>query len=287
MDQIIEKFWDEVAPKYSSNKMTTEHADTEIITIIESIKMLDIKTIFSIGCTDASRDPTFILNNPKIKIDPNCVVYYNDISKKMIKIATDRLKKYSNIILKPLVGPIQNYLDQPKYNSLKNQTVCIGVYDVKYFKKAIELYIDEKDIIGTKFKLVPIILINNIFQEHQTEKIIFNHDSWNSDDSWHKILLWQTLNNFVSIKVETDTGFISNYYSKLSLVNIMNSIVINNNYSIKYDLSSPDDRHTILILKPTHHKSTGVVTMINNVMGNIVTESQYDIFKKLVKYASD
>jgi hypothetical protein len=287
------KFWDSVAPVYASNPMTKTENDDEINSVLESVKhMSRIEKILSIGVADGCRDPTFLLEHMKQSgMSIPLETHINDISPEMMELATNRVKEYGTTVHK-YVGPIQNFIDKIMFT---NAAIFIGVYDMDYLDKAMAIYLTEKKIIGSEITLTPIYWDSesNKMIEGFTQQIYFNIDSWEIwRDSWHS---WRESLNLVSIRFKTETGFISHYFNKSVTEDMMDALIepINSASAEKYGLPNPainiavekpSDRYLVFKMYQWPNSSrTEVVTMINNVLGNIKTSDQVDVLRGLLK----
>lgn len=265
-----QQFWDSVATCYSDNQMTHTENDQELQTILKHIQNIQIETILSIGVADGCRDPTFILEYLKTQNKPMPKeIGYNDISHDMMKIAASKINKY-RLNTVAYAGPIQDYLPIIKH---KNMMICIGVYNLNYFDKAMDMYSKEKQIIGTEIQLNPIIFSNTL-QYVEDHSFTFTQDrttEWAS-----QIIQWEQIPNFMGIRFQTNTGFLSHYYDSKQLHKIL--LTLNPNTICE----KPNGRYIIYII--SNPEAKGVITMINNVLGNIETKDQYSVLTKLSKF---
>lgn len=290
-DQSVntEQFWDSVSKVYSSNDMTNHMADFELQTSLSYIKAMNVEGLSSFGVADGNRDPIQILKhlNDNDRQLPNELVV-NDISSNMVK------ETANNLLLGGWTEKIKsiNYIHCPisqikSINSeIKNKSplYCIGVYNVDYIKESLELYRQNKEIIGKNFTVNALYLT---FDENNNPVIIhgislmFNIDHYNNALVGFNAL--KTDPSFYAFSVTTDNNFVSHYFNSEKLNLLLNNIFKGLKVITEKGADANAKRYIVNIISDNdiNKKPNYVVTMLNNVLGNIKSEDQIVSLQKL------
>jgi len=158
----IEKFWDGVAHCYSPNSMTNHMADFEMEKLFVKLGLAESKKyvgIASFGVADGNRDPIKILQFLKDnnKIGNNFSIIANDISREMLNCTEKNIKDngFDNYDCTYIHDELAN-IEDIDLNQMIFPLFCFGVYNAKFIMEALQLYKDNKEIIGKEFKITPI-----------------------------------------------------------------------------------------------------------------------------------
>jgi hypothetical protein len=277
--KAIETFWNGVSTIYSDNEMTTYESDFEMDFVFNTItenKDYNPDILICIGVADGSRDPYMILKKMKeLGYLPNKLIM-NDISPEMINIAKERMKIFD---IKDTVC-FSNPIESMKYDHLdisNNILYVIGVYSSDFLKEGLELYMKNKEIIGNKFSLKPIYysLSLNIYY-YDKNCIEFNIKDYNDICDKTDILKWQNNCEFVAYSITTDKNFTSHYFKSSMLYEIFKRKF--NNHKIDMIIGTGENKRYI-VTKINSFNTNGIkimVTSLNNVFGNIISDHQLD-----------
>jgi len=277
--KATEKFWNGVSTIYSNNEMTTCESDFEMDFVFDTIiENKDYKPdiLMCIGVADGSRDPYMILKKMKeIGYLPGKLIM-NDISPEMINVAKERMKIFDINDTICFSNPIESI--KFDYSDIKNDMLyVIGVYSSDFLKEGLELYLKNKEIIGEKFTIKPIYYcscINAYFYDDNT--IEFDIKDYNDICDKTDILKWQDNCEFVAYSITTDKNFTSHYFKSSMLYEVLKRRF--SNHKINMTVGTGENKRYI-ITKINSFNTSGkkiMVTSLNNVFGNIISNHQLD-----------
>lgn len=295
------EFWDNQASDYSKNTMTNKSAEEEMKYIHEKLNTLNITKLSCLGAADGVREPIAFLNYLKeIRKALPKQIFINDISDSMIEKAKENVEKYTqenanDAAFQYLAAPIQIF--SPKIfnelKNLKNSVFVLGCYSSLYILKALNIYKQEKNRIGTKFTLQVLLLLesatlnekkNTAFEIKAVEKIDFDINE--ECDYLPKVetflqRYWRKP-EFYAFCVESDNNFISHYFARdclnlllrsvfktevLSSLDFSNQQAQSGDENLPLDIENPK-RYVVSTIQngatPDH-----LISMLNNVLGNI------------------
>lgn len=275
-NQQITNFWDNVANGYGENNMTNCHADKEM-EIIQKIVKDDFNGVVPViqcyGCADGTRDPMLILN--MVKNHPT--LFFNDISSSMLANAVNNPNIYQRCENIFTICEAVELIDTniisynfSKFLNGKNTCYIFGVYNIDFFRNALVLYKQNKEIIGERFKVFGMFYDGNEITTSD-DFIPFDIDNLESFTSER----WFEHSDFLGYTLVTDKNFISSYYLPSRLKDLLKNIFID--FNIECDIH---DRHIVYTIKNSD-KPTVLVTMINNVLGNISYNNQIQALRKI------
>lgn len=266
-------FWDGVADLYENADMTKYESDIEInfiYDIFEKIQNIDLLICF--GVADGSRDPFKILEfiRKKDLNYPNNIIL-NDLSCKLLDKCKKRLENIKNIHY--ISGEMKNIKinDIINLNNINCWYIC-GVYNANYLIEALEIYKKNKKIIGTIFTITSLCFNYTLFCGDN--KISFNIDNYSNN-----IINIEKLSQdkyFIGYYIMTDTGFITTYYMESGFNRLLKSIFTNNIVITKKSKS----RYILNLIK-NNKKPNGIITTLNNVIGNIQYSNQIQSLKTI------
>lgn len=262
------QFWDSVANIYGEEELTKHDADHELDYVLTVISKLDhITCLMCLGVADGSRDPMQILDKLSAPVKS---LICNDLSPKLLEVCKHRVdSKYDKLDAQFFSGPIHEVVPTlPKLNSY-NTKFILGVYNVHYIKQCLQLYKEKQDVIGTKFKVTCLTFENNSVKQIVDSKITFDINSYEQHVDF--ITSWQKDPQFLAVSIETDTGFITHYYSEDTFRQLCelggglrNVESVGNRYIVATFENSVNTENTL------------VITMLNNVLGNISCDLQQE-----------
>lgn len=280
-----EKFWDGVSKMYSSSDMTHHMADFELGQVLSVVDKMNLKGLSCFGVADGNRDPIQILdhcykNNKELPSE----LFINDISSNMLKESISNLKIGGWLDKIKWVIPIHNSISKINFTSNiinKKSTYIIGVYNADYLRESLLLYKENKDVIGKHFTICPLYLDQS--QEspsiYKGKDITFDIDNY---ENYTDILdVMKQDSNFYAYSVLTDKNFISHYFNAKALNSLISSIYKKHNISTQKGENQSDKRYIVNVIRSNNGTNDYVVTMLNNVFGNIKFCEHVDSLQKL------
>lgn len=259
----MSSFWDSVANIYSNNSMTKHEGDHEMMYVFETIQKYfqnGISNMACFGAADGSRDPMCILEFLKEnkKFLPKELIV-NDISPEFIKICKEKFDLYRDINCEYHAKPIHEVKLNNKYKSV----YVNGLYNADYFMQSLSLYLENKEIIGTKFKVWPLEFNGLELKRTLNVPIEFDINNYNAYASTFEKL--RSNGKFLAFSLETDKNFISHYYDAKN-VELMYKSVFGEKFS---SVKCIGNRYIVLIIKSNTSDHECLITTLNNVMGNV------------------
>jgi hypothetical protein len=253
-------FWDSVSQVYETSDMTHCGADYELDIVFDLITRHPPENLVCIGVADGCRDPLqllYFMENTGVPL-PKAITL-NDLSGKMLKLCEKRLEALKK------VGPCTTYVQGPLQEielvkDLGSYLYCMGCYNATYIIPALNLYQANKSIIGTHFTLIPYFFKEGVCSPG--DKLVFDIENFEEHET--KLVDMSKHEEFMSFFVETNTGFISHYYSKTNFAAYLRTIF--KTCSIEVLESS---RYLVNIITKGDGPHTGLITTLNNVIGNI------------------
>lgn len=286
--QKITNFWNSVAHDYGKHTLTTSHHDDEISYILNKIvkSKVNIDTLASVGCADGSRDPNIILRflvDHGLKLPLNLVI--NDISPVMISQCKKRINSFSIPSIISKAEPIElidrSWLDSNIWKPDSVSEIFIGVYNIDFIKEALELYHQESDTVGKEYSLTLTILSSNSKLEFSDKQWRFNINDYMKviPDIIASIEDRKKLGDLYGISIQTEKNFVSHYFYKDQLKYLLES----RNANIKVTATELGARYLMFDIEFNKTKTVNtILTMINNVLGNIAFDNQVTAIDNLL-----
>lgn len=276
-----ESFWNGVAEIYSKSSMTHHMADFELGTVMEVLDTLEIKSMACFGAADGNREPLSLLNHlVETKKSLPKEILINDISANMISQCKINLAKggwFMNkdidikFIHKPLISLTEKFnLGPMKIN------YCIGVYNANYLQESLELYQLNKEVVGELFHVYPLYFSDGILKagdgiQFKIEKYL---------EKMPELTKMREPTGFYGYGIITDNNFISHYFDEKMLQIVMRSVFKNHNISVKVGKDN-FRRYIVYVIQSKLDGCDCIVTMLNNVLGNIKYDQHIGSLEKL------
>lgn len=289
-------FWDCQADSYEKADMTIDNQQ-EIYETINACRFKEIRDLITLGGAVGCRDPKIILDylrdtaNRKVKMPG---VIFNDLSQKQVDRAReDILKPFTDmgVDIQYMAGEINTVC---KSISHRPRRFILGVYNCSSFFNAdaeagypncgFDEYLRNTSILGNEF------LLEWVHLSPEFEFINSNIRSKISldDDLSIRLLIKKSLkslnNKIVSNAIENIIGlqiigtdsrrqgfFLSHWYNHYVLSRLLYHIFHPRHFSITYSMFA---KGMIYIIDPIDKKPQGIITMLNNVLGNILPSKQ-------------
>jgi hypothetical protein len=289
-----ESFWDTVANMYSQSTLTSHMADFEMDIVFKFLSCVQILLgVASFGVADGNRDPIQILNfiREQNKYDSeNFEVLLNDISGEMLRVAEQNMitNGHGELQAHYVHNPVSQLIDVPSFFPNKNTSFIFGVYNARYIVESLELYRQNKAVIGNKFSLSALYLKEDLTMANKWEIVEESRSILHFDIDDHlllseAILLLMTIPNFYAYSISTEKNFVSHFFAAESLKKILESIFPNKKvaYICGDNADGHDNRRYIVNILENDGPTNYLVTMMNNVLGNIKFEEQQQSLKNL------
>jgi hypothetical protein len=290
--QDTESFWDGVSKVYSASNMTHHMADFELSFILSKLKLLNVKGMACFGSADGNRDPIAMLKflrENSLNLPHELTV--NDISVNMVKEARKNLLEGGwhvhienvNYVHKPL-----SCIDSiPSSITDKRMTYFIGVYNATYLKNSLILYRENKEIIGDRFMVSPLYYNQKECSGSElgiTVGTCITFDIDKFEDVWDELDKMGKTPNFYAYSISTNKNFVSHYFDANCLGRLLNDIFTG--YNVETVAENEQQNGARYIVNVITHKETSanndyVITMLNNVLGNIKHDEHVSSLTKL------
>lgn len=301
-------FWDRQSQTYDTADMTNDN-EGEMDAVLECLRTTSFREIVTLGGAVGCRDPKMILESifcekgangnpcsPK-KVLPDIV--FNDLSPSQVERAKTNILSRCNqscgVRVEFFSGPI---METCKRISGTARTLLLGIYDVEAFFRADEEhgypmagfdeYLKNANILGDRFWFDWLTLngdsvriMNSGMRLHISEsseskaefrrKLYGEHSviaqPYGDADEPLRFLALQV----VSVHDGKSGYFVSHWYSTSTVIDLLTSVFPLNAFEIS-QMSFP--KGTLFCIKRRNVASQGVVTMLNNVFGNIIPSEQ-------------
>lgn len=282
-----EKFWDGVSKIYSSSDMTHHMADFELNQVLIAVDNLAMKGLSCFGVADGNRDPIQILKflSGKNKNLPDELLV-NDISSNMLEETTNNLSLGDWHLKIPSIKCVHNPLSQ--IDSIDSKVIdrkmayIIGVYNADYIRESLELYKGNREVIGDYFTVWPLYLnFTDVYP------IIYKGIklSFKIDDFENYLPIFEEMKkdqNFYAYSLMTDNNFVSHYFDSEKLNSLFSVIFKDYTVTTKKGVNPSDIRYIVNIIQQNNNNTNDyVVTMLNNVLGNIKCDEHILSLQKL------
>jgi hypothetical protein len=271
------QFWDGVSQIYSEKDMTKHDNDSELDFVLE--RTVDVVELVCLGVADGCRDPVAILDHMlKQGVVLPTKLVCNDISPKLLEVCENRLTKY------PIV-PYKQFFPVPiselNFDTQKMGTrIIIGTYNANYIMESLGIYNDNNDVIGTIFDLSYLTFDAETGElKKSDEKLTFHIKNYmNHKDT---IMSWCNIPNFYAYSVETDNDFVSHYFDLANLAKMYKHV-----FGIETVNSVTQEGDRYIVADIGSKTPQRIVTMLNNVQGNIQWYEQTTSLEKIAKLFS-
>ena len=289
-------FWDDQSSTYETEEMTTDNQG-EVDATLESCREIDCKDIVTLGGAVGCRDPKMILEDMFSHPNGNKPeVIFNDLSSCQTERAkTSILKPFINkgVKITFLPGEISNIC---RHIASKPRRLILGVYNCMSFFKAepesgypfcgYDEYLRNSRIIGEDFLFDWVIFS----QTNELVSIGLRARISIEDDIPTRNTVREAL---AAIEKEVSSGalplisalqiisqhrnkagfFLSHWYTQNGILSLVRSVFADSDFTITI---KHFPKGMALIIDPIGAQLQGVVTVLNNVIGNVLPQSQYE-----------
>jgi len=295
------KFWNRQAPTYDMADMTVDNS-LEIKEVVEHCRVNRYSELINLGGAIGCRDPKMILEyvychrDGVICIPPNKglpQVFFNDLAEAEVARAEKEILarcQQCGVSIKFCAGPIHEVCKQIGHGS---RTLLLGVYNVESFFNAgpchdyplagFDEYLKNTATLGDVFWFDWLVFQNGFLSTEPDDLRLSAAVASNVRLTFRQNLeqrcrerLHENSNaialQIVSVRKGYDDFFISHWYKKDGLCRLLSSVFPPNDYEVQPLLHLA--KGFLTVIKKKGVVATGVITMLNNVLGNIIPSEQ-------------
>lgn len=287
-DTLLESyrdFWDSTASVYSNAKLTNEGGeDLEVILSRSG----SIDNMVCLGVATGCRDPLFLLDKG---IKPKKLLV-NDLSPNLLRICLASLSSYSELDMLSLVGPIHRTLEKSAegiegFFGKSEPLLAVGVYkkDAFYTKfngySALELYSEERTNIGDNCVVYPIFyegeILNTKSKGIDFKLPLSSRQIGRIAKFLQKYESSRGFGGFQFNSVKNGNPFISHYYTK----ELLEKIFVDTFPGYQISIVDTQTRNYVVFVGGKDSNQNTLITMINNVLGNIPLNLQKETLRSI------
>ena len=294
-------FWDAQSDVYEGADMTNDNQQ-EMDVVIGKCRELSYEDMVTLGGAVGCRDPKLILSDLLArKCAARPTLFFNDLSPKQVQRARDIvLKPFTKIGCKVSYHPGE-IREVCKEIEPRPRRLLIGIYDCRSFFDAnpdagyplcgYDEYIKNRAILGNEFllewvklaedkKLVSCGIRAKVSCDDESETIagvkkvlsILRREI--IDGAIGNINVLQIIGQ----KADRKGFFISHWYTPNGMLQMISEIFPTNDFSISVSRFA---KGTVFTIDPVVQTPVGVVTVLNNVIGNVLPHDQYKTLQSI------
>ena len=289
-------FWDAQAKIYAGADMTVDN-QKEMEVVIKSCRDIQCVDLVTLGGAVGCRDPKMILDDLMLRGEQLPLVHFNDLSVQQVREAKESiLKPYTDagLAIRYLPGEIKNICNDIPY---RPRRLIIGVYDCHSFFNAhpddgypnsgFDEYLKNSEILGCDFLLewVKLTSENQMASSGLRARVGINDDIdtrlWIkrtfdiSKQNHMSAGIWSGITALQVIGRHWDNPgfFLSHWYTKHGFSKLLNAVFPSDRYVVSTESFA---KGMVFVVDPIGIKPSGVVTVLNNVIGNVLPNDQYE-----------
>lgn len=290
-----ETFWN--AQKDYANTGMSNDSQAELDIVLEKSRQIHCRDIVTLGGAVGCRDPKVILEDMRARgCDGLPKVYFNDLAEELVLRARNEFLKpftESGTDITFIPGAISDIAVQIPSASRR---LLLGVYRSDAFfadcpaqgypVAGYNEYLQNHARLGEEFFMHWVYLT----KEHLLDRIQNDHRPIRFDDTEavklaHKKKLQETHRTISRAGVRiaalqiigTTEGreghFSSHWYTEGGILKMVRQVFTPDRFTIDLSFCA---KSMVLTIDSIHCKPTGIVTVINNVLGNVMPDSQYE-----------
>ncbi len=283
------RFWDRQAPHYSEANMTNDN-DGELALVRQfcaeyATHSSELRDIVTFGGADGCRDPRVVIDAFASTGLRPAEIYFNDLSSEMVQQARNKyLNAYSDKGMSVL-GLAGNVADVIDYIAHSPRRVVIGGYHIEAFLHAsrsegysmcgLEEYIRSADILGSQFTLEWCDVGPTGYEP--TGKI-FHFDTRDTIDMTivetvvsafrgHTVVRNCGALRVIARHTQESEPFISHWYTDAGFRTLLSTGFGERTFGLPLRRCA---KGIVVCIDPLMDRPTGMVTMLNNVIGNML-----------------
>lgn len=298
-------FWDTQSSTYEVQEMTTDNQG-EIDETLAVCREIDCEDIITLGGAVGCRDPKVILDDMFLRnITRVPKVVFNDL-------APQQVERARNSILKPFIARGVDITFLPgEISSIcqkitsRPRCLVLGVYNCQsFFIAAPEFgypfcgydeYLRNSRILGEEFLFDWVSLSNGELQSVGIRaRVSFYEEMMVKNSVRYSLAAMQravTEGHVPSVSALQIVGqthgregfFLSHWYTPSGVHELVQSVFGSDEFSIRVKYFA---KGMVLIVNPIGVQPQGVVTVLNNVIGNVLPQSQLETLRAIKKIIS-
>lgn len=299
-------FWNAQSDTYETEDMTTDNQG-ELEVVLKACQEFDYEDIVTLGGAVGCRDPKVILEEVFSRTGAYIPqVIFNDL-------ASQQVERAKSSILKPFIdqgveitflsGEISNICQDI---TSKPRRLIIGVYNCQSFFKAepesgypfcgYDEYLRNSRILGEEFLFD--------WVESSSTKELLSVGARAKVSTWDRETTKNTIRASLSATQKAVSNgaissisalqiigrtkgregfFLSHWYTPKGIQELAQSVFSSDNFLIS---TKHFAKGIVLIIDPLKEKPRGVVTVLNNVIGNVLPQSQYKTLQAIKEIVS-
>lgn len=299
-------FWDAQSSTYETEEMTTDNQG-EIDETLAACREIDCEDIVTLGGAVGCRDPKVILEDMFLRsADHIPKVVFNDLAPQQVERArTSILKPFIDrgVEMTFLPGEISGICQSiPR----KPRRLILGVYNCQSFFKAdsesgypfcgYDEYLRNSQILGEEFLFDWV----SLSQENELRSVGVRARASSSDEAtitatvrdslaaMQRVVTDGQIPSVSALQIVGQTKgregfFLSHWYTPNGILELVQSVFDPERFSISVKHFA---KGMALIVDPIGVQPRGVVTVLNNVIGNVLPQSQHETLHAIKKIIS-
>lgn len=290
-------FWDAQSEIYEGADMTVDN-QKEMEVVIRACREIQYQDLITLGGAVGCRDPKMILEDLVSRGangDQLPVVFFNDLSGQQVRKAKES-------VLKPFTdkGLTINYLPGEIRNTCgsiptKPRRLIVGVYNCHSFFNAhpndgypncgFDEYLKNSAILGSDFLMEWVKLTSDNRMVSSGFRARVNVEDGIGNRVWIKNLVDIsrgpsggvmgdiTALQIIGRHIDNPGFFLSHWYTQHGFSKLLESVFPSDRFEISTETFA---KGMVFIVDPIGVKPSGVVTVLNNVIGNVLPDDQYE-----------
>lgn len=298
-------FWNSQSSTYETEEMTIDNQG-EINETLVSYREIECQDIITLGGAVGCRDPKFILDDilsKKITRVPK--VIFNDLSPQQVERArTSLLKPFIDQGVEMIFLPGEISSICQKITSRPRRLV-LGVYNCQSFFKSepesgypfcgYDEYLRNSRILGEEFLFDWVGLSKGEFQSIGVrakvsvyEEVAVKNSVRDSLAAMQRVVTDGHIPLVSALQIIGQTNkregfFLSHWYTPKGIHELVQGVFDSNDFSIKIKNFA---KGMLLVVDPIGVQPQGIVTVLNNVIGNVLPQSQKETLNAIKKIIS-
>lgn len=289
---------------YDDAEMTNDNGE-EMDIVLSRVRAIRCEDIVTLGGADGCRDPKLILEDMQSRRSALPSVIFNDLAKELVCKARDKhltafAERGVNIAYVP--GTIADVCKQIR--SVPRR-LLLGVYRSEAFFTAsahgekrqagYDGYLKNHALLGDEFfmRLVSLTASNNLVpaspcawvrHDHNANRKLIARNALEALDRRHGAL--ETPRTAVQVIGRRDGRaglFLSHWYMRVGILELVRNVFTRDQFDVDVAVCP---KGIVFTIDPISRKPMGIITVLNNVLGNVLPESQHETLMAIRKIMS-
>lgn len=282
-------FWNRQAPGYAQVDMTRDNEGEAALVRTAAFGLVShghvLEDVVTLGGAVGSRDPVMIMDI--LQPSPSRI-YFNDLSPEMTRIARDESlapfadQGIATHLLAGRVDEIESEIPQaPRH-------VVIGVYRAAallnsyplqgYPRSGVDEYLHNHRIIGDTLLLEAMAIDQGGRYQDIGVRVAIAVSSSETEKERAMLTLWNAIRSgeahvvrVVGLQGEREGFFISHWFTERGILNLVRAVFTED---LRRSITMEQCAKGFVLSIGPRKRATGIVTMLNNVLGNILPDDQ-------------